>query len=181
MPQSARLSRGRRVRTVTCQLLQLIAGERPVAVTFSPPVSLIARATPKSVTTACPSSSRMLPGLVSRWISVRENEFGGEGSVEGHQDTSNGHHLPHSLTPGGVNRHRSTDRRPFRTILASLDFSHHSEGEGALRSHRGTGGSIPARPDRSHGLRGRANLTVVFRRACVPPPDVTRHLVLRRQ
>ena len=38
----------------------------PVPVNFSPPAAVIARAIPKSVTTACPASNRMFSGLISR-------------------------------------------------------------------------------------------------------------------
>ena len=39
----------------------------PVAVRCSPPAASIARAIPKSATTAWPSSRRMFSGLMSRW------------------------------------------------------------------------------------------------------------------
>ncbi len=38
----------------------------PVSVTLSPAAAVIARAIPKSATTACPLSSRMFSGLMSR-------------------------------------------------------------------------------------------------------------------
>jgi hypothetical protein len=39
----------------------------PVSVSFEPPAAVIARAMPKSATTACPAESRMFSGLMSRW------------------------------------------------------------------------------------------------------------------
>ncbi len=44
---------------------------KPTPVSVAPPARPIARATPKSATTACPFEMRMFSGLMSRWITPR--------------------------------------------------------------------------------------------------------------